>query len=154
MTVPAAPSAAGLATTLSPALSRLARVIRNQWRSSPVTLTQLTLMSALERLGAVSVGELAAAERLPHPTLSRLLDDLEAQGMVRRGPHPDDRRRSVVEIAPGGTRFLAEERSRPEDFLAERLAALVADERALLQQAIPVLEQLAKRADQVRRVPR
>jgi DNA-binding MarR family transcriptional regulator len=80
MTAPAAPSAARLATTLSPALSRLARVVRNQWRSSPVTLTQLTLMSGLERLGPVSAGELAAAERLPQPTLSRLLDDLEARG--------------------------------------------------------------------------
>jgi DNA-binding MarR family transcriptional regulator len=37
-------------------------------------------MSGLERLGPVSAGELAAAERLPQPTLSRLLDDLEARG--------------------------------------------------------------------------
>jgi DNA-binding MarR family transcriptional regulator len=72
---------------------------------------------------------------------------------VRCGPHPDDRRRSLVEIAPAGMRFLAEERSRQEDFLAERLASLVADERALLQQALPILEHLAKRADRVRHGP-
>jgi DNA-binding MarR family transcriptional regulator len=34
--------------------------------------------------------------------LSRLLDRLQADGLVRRVPHPDDRRRQFVEITEEG----------------------------------------------------
>ena len=46
--------------------------------------------------------ELAAAVGIEGPTLTRHLDALERQGLVRRGQDPTDRRAVVVELTPEG----------------------------------------------------
>ena len=54
---------------------------------------------ALRRLarGSLTMRELAAAMGIDPPNATVLVDDLEAQGLVRRRPHPTDRRAKVVE---------------------------------------------------------
>ena len=46
--------------------------------------------------------DLAAAVGIEGPTLTRHLDALERQGLVRRGQDPADRRAVVVELTPEG----------------------------------------------------
>jgi DNA-binding MarR family transcriptional regulator len=55
----------------------------------------------------MSMGELAAALDIDKPNATVVVDDLEAQGIVTRRPHPKDRRAKVVEVTPKG-RELAE----------------------------------------------
>jgi DNA-binding MarR family transcriptional regulator len=59
---------------------------------------------ALRRLArrAMSMGELAAALDIDRPNATVLVDDLEAQGLVRRRPHPTDRRAKLVEATRKG----------------------------------------------------
>jgi DNA-binding MarR family transcriptional regulator len=59
---------------------------------------------ALRRIAqrSMSMGELAAALGIDPPNATVLVDDLEAQGLVRRQPHPTDRRAKVVEATRNG----------------------------------------------------
>jgi DNA-binding MarR family transcriptional regulator len=59
---------------------------------------------AIRRLARrpMSMGELAAALGIDPPNASVLVADLEAQGIVRRGPHPTDGRAKVVEATRKG----------------------------------------------------
>jgi DNA-binding MarR family transcriptional regulator len=50
----------------------------------------------------MSMGELAAALNIDPPNATVLVDDLEAAGLVRRRPHPTDRRAKVVEATRKG----------------------------------------------------
>jgi DNA-binding MarR family transcriptional regulator len=50
----------------------------------------------------LSMGELAAALGIDRPNATVLVDDLEAQGLVRRRPHPTDRRAKMVEATRKG----------------------------------------------------
>ena len=59
---------------------------------------------AIRRLARqpMSMGELAAALGIDRPNATVLVDDLESRGLVRRRPHPSDRRAKVVEATRKG----------------------------------------------------
>jgi DNA-binding MarR family transcriptional regulator len=59
---------------------------------------------AIRRLARrpLSMGELAAMLGIDPPNATVLVDDLESQGLVRRRPHPTDRRAKVVETTRKG----------------------------------------------------
>lgn len=50
----------------------------------------------------VSMSELAAALGIDRPNATVLVDDLEAKGLVRRQPHPTDRRTKMVHATRKG----------------------------------------------------
>jgi DNA-binding MarR family transcriptional regulator len=50
----------------------------------------------------MSMGDLAASLEIDRPNATVLVDDLEAQGLVRRRPHPSDRRAKMVEATRKG----------------------------------------------------
>jgi DNA-binding MarR family transcriptional regulator len=50
----------------------------------------------------MSMGELAAALGIDPPHATVVVDDLESMGLVRRRPHPTDRRAKVVEATRKG----------------------------------------------------
>jgi DNA-binding MarR family transcriptional regulator len=53
----------------------------------------------------LSMGELAAVLGIDRPNATVLVDDLEARDLVRRRPHPTDRRAKLVEATPKGKRL-------------------------------------------------
>jgi len=59
---------------------------------------------AIRRLAhrPMSMGELAAELGIDRPNATVLVDDLESQGLVRRRPHPTDRRAKLVETTRKG----------------------------------------------------
>jgi DNA-binding MarR family transcriptional regulator len=59
---------------------------------------------AIRRLARrpLSMGELAAMLGIDPPNATVLVDDLESQGLVRRRPHPTDRRAKLVEATRKG----------------------------------------------------
>ena len=69
---------------------------------------------------SMSMGELAHALSIDRPNATTLVDELEAQGLVRRTPHPTDRRAKLVEATRKG-KTLAR---RADDILAAPPAAL------------------------------
>ena len=144
MTAATRTTIAELASQLRPALLRLTRVVRNQRVDMSVTLTQLSAMGTLRKSGPMSAGELAACERVQPPSMTKVLANLEERGLVRREVHPTDRRQAVIEITPAGEALLDEERRSRDAWLSKQLATLSADERALVQRVIPIMEKLAE----------
>src|SRR5919198_3086074 len=134
--------AAELAALLRPSLLRLTRLVRNQRVDTSVTLTQLSAMGTLRKRGPMSPGDLAACERVQPPSMTKVLASLEEKGLVRRAPHASDRRQAVITLTDRGLELLDSERRARDAWLARRLAALTAEERARLRNIIPVLDKL------------
>jgi DNA-binding MarR family transcriptional regulator len=132
-----------LAALLRPSLLRLTRLVRNQRVDMTVTLTQLSAMATLANSGPMSAGELANRERVQPPSMTKVLANLEERGLVRRAVHPSDKRQAIIEITDAGRALLESERRSRDAWLSRRLAELTPEERALLQDVVPILDKLA-----------
>jgi DNA-binding MarR family transcriptional regulator len=122
-------------------ITRLARRLR-QHAETAASPTQLAALGTIERDGPITLGELAAVERVQPPTITAAVGRLEEQQLVRRRTDSRDRRVARVEITAHGRRLLAESRSRKTAYLAQQLAALDPDERATLERAATILERV------------
>jgi DNA-binding MarR family transcriptional regulator len=122
---------------------RLARRLRNEREDTSLTLNQLSAMGTLARLGPITLGELAAAERIQPPSMTRTVSALEERGLVARESDSDDRRLVIVRLSDEGKHMLAADRRRRDAWLNQRLRELTSDEREVLRRAVPVLEKLA-----------
>jgi DNA-binding MarR family transcriptional regulator len=122
---------------------RLARRLR-QMRDDSVDLNsnQLSAMAVLLNNGDLLMGELAAAEKVQPPSMTRIVNGLEARGYVARRPHPDDRRQCLVTLSDEGRKILLANRRRRDEWLAIRIAQLAPAEREVLREAIEILEQV------------
>ena len=76
-----------------------------------VDVAKLIGCEAIDQLFAgsetVTVKDVAQFVGLEPSTISRLLTDLEADGFVRRGHHPDDGRRTTLELTDDGKKVVA-----------------------------------------------
>jgi DNA-binding MarR family transcriptional regulator len=119
---------------------RVARTVDGESGLSPA---RLSAMSVLVFGGPRTVGGLAEAEGVRSPTMTQLVNGLEADGLVRRRAVREDGRRVVVEATPAGRRVLRKAQARRLDVLVELLQAADADELDLLDRAAEVLERLS-----------
>ena len=131
----------GLASALAVSVSRLSRRLRQE-RDSDLTATQLSALGTLWRRGPLTVGALAAHERVQPPSMTRTVNCLADVGMVSRRKHDTDGRQVVVHLSEQGSAVLGTERRRRDAWLAQRLRALTAEQRAVLRKATPLLEEL------------
>lgn len=138
------PVAPALPSRLRMVVTRLARRLRQQGESA-ASPTQLAALATIERDGPLTLGTLAAIERVRPPTITAAVGRLEEQGLVHRRIDARDRRVARVAITSHGRRLLAESRSRKTAYLEQQLAALSADERATLAQAATILERVLER---------
>ena len=144
MTVTTDPdSAAELAHAVRPAVMRLGRRLR-QLRDSSLDLgsNQLSAMSVLLNTGDQLMGDLAAEERVRPPSMTRIVNGLEERGFVTRRPDPHDRRQCLVTLTPAGREVLLANRQRRDEWLAVRIAELDDHERAVLREAVGILEKV------------
>ena len=141
--MPASPSQTALASSLRLAVMRLARRMRSERADTSLTLTQLATLATLERRGPLTPRELAAAERVQPPSMTRIAASLEAAGLVTRTDHPTDGRQVLLAVAPTGVALLREDRRRREAWLAQQLRQLEPEELDVLRRATAVLDRLA-----------
>jgi DNA-binding MarR family transcriptional regulator len=136
---------AGLASELRFSVMRLRRRLANEGHpDNPLSLNAMAVLGALYRNGELTIGELAAHERVQPPSMTRTVNCLEEGGYVARRPHETDGRQVVVTLSETGRETLLADRDRRDAWLATRLRDLSADERAVLRQAAPILERLAR----------
>jgi DNA-binding MarR family transcriptional regulator len=121
---------------------RLSRRLRQQ-TAGDVTASQISALATIAKHGEVSLGELAAIERIAPPSMTRIAARLEEQGLVERRVDASDRRVARVAVSPEGESLLAETRTRRDAFLAARLQDFTPEEQALLAAAVPLLERMA-----------
>ncbi|SRR5690606_779498 len=137
-------SAAQLAALLRDAITRLNRRVRQTRPVGDLTATQLSALASLDLAGAMTPRELAEAERVQPPTMTKIVGKLEERSLVQRTPHPTDRRQVILAVTPEGRAMLAKFERAREEWLAQRLAELTSDERELLQRAAEVLRRVAR----------
>jgi DNA-binding MarR family transcriptional regulator len=122
---------------------RLARRLRQmQDYSLDLSPNQLSAMAVLLNSGDQLMGELAALERVRPPSMTRVVNSLEARGYVARRPDPRDHRQCLVTLTDSGRQVLLANRRRRDEWLAVRIAGLDPAERDVLRRAIRVLEKV------------
>lgn len=130
-----------VAGDLSIAVLRLSRCLRAQ-RSDRITLTQLSTLAVLRRLGPMAPSAIAAHERVQPPSMTRVVASLVDLGLVTREQHPFDGRQVIVAISAEGNRIIDEQVGAGRDWLADRLATLTPAQVAELARAAEVLDLL------------
>jgi len=135
---------AGLASELRLSVMRLRRRLANERHpDNPLSMGAMAVLGCLFRNGDLTVGELAALERVQPPSMTRTVNALEEGGFIARRAHETDGRQVVVVLSDQGRTTLLADRARRDAWLARRLRDLTPEERDLLRRAAPVLERLA-----------
>jgi len=94
-----------------------------------MTPSKLRALDVLARQGGLRVGELAAQVGIDDATATRLVDRLEAAGVVERQREPGDRRATTVVLTPGGEELVAAIATQRQLFFCDVLESLNQRER-------------------------
>jgi len=129
-----------LADRLHSAAIHLLRHVRVQDAASGLAPARLSALSVLVFGGAMSLNDLARAEQVRPPTMSRIVDALESENLIRRTVNPQDRRAVVLEATAKGTAILWQGRKRRIKFLAKHLSRLTETERKNIDAAIKAIQ--------------
>ena len=136
---------AGLASELRAGVMRLRRRLATERHpDNDLSIAQMVVLGLLVRMGDLPVGELARAERVQPPSMTRTVNCLEADGYVVRRPHETDGRQVVVSLTDAGRAAVLADRQRRDAWLARQLGSLSPTERATLRDAAPILARLAQ----------
>jgi DNA-binding MarR family transcriptional regulator len=134
-----------VADKLHSAAIHLLRRLRIEDEALGISAPRLSALSVVVFAGPIPIGELAGAEGVRPPTMTRLVDGLERDGLVKREPDPDDRRGVIVRATPKGVRTLTRGRARRVEVLAEQLRTFPREDLATLATAADVLDRVARR---------
>ena len=138
------PDVLGIADRLHSAAIHLLRRVRKQDVATGEGPARLSALSVLVFGGPKTLGELAAAEQVKPPTMSRIVAGLKRSRLVEVTRDPHDARRVHIRATAKGTRLLQQGRQRRIDYLAAHLASLATSELAQLSSAADILEQLLR----------
>ena len=94
-----------VAVRLRMAIARLFRRIERTRAGAALTPSETTILSVVVRQGPLRLTDLAASEGMNPTMLSRLVRDLEGDGLVQRKTDRVDRRAARVEATPAGRRL-------------------------------------------------
>ncbi len=134
---------AELAARLRLAVARLGRRLRQE-AGGPLSPSMVSALATIDRQGEITLGDLAAAERVQPSSVTSMVGRLETAGHAERRPDPADGRVTWVRLTPQGKRLLERERAHKTAFLARRLRRLEPDDLAALARAVEVLERLVE----------
>jgi DNA-binding MarR family transcriptional regulator len=131
-----------LAGRLRLASARLHRRLRQEADTS-LSPSQQSALGTIDMRGPITLGDLAAAEQVTPPTITKVVARLEEQGLIDRTVDAFDRRIIRVSTTREGRRRLEHSRARRNAFLATRLEELGPDAVRRLHDAIDAIEELA-----------
>lgn len=130
-----------IASELRVVIGQLVRRLRAEHRFS---LAHGAVLGRLDREGASSTSDLAAAERVRPQSMAQNVSELETDGLISRRPDPSDGRRALLELTDEGRRILKADRQQREGWLIQAMAENFSEqERQALAQAVPLLARLA-----------
>jgi DNA-binding MarR family transcriptional regulator len=141
--------AAAVADRLHSAAIHLLRRLRKQDDASGLSAARMSALSVAVFGGPVTIGQLAKAEQVSAPTMTRLVVGMERDGLVTREGDQADGRVVWIRATAKGARILQEGRKRRVAALAAQLGDLPAAELELLSRAADVVERLAGSRDPI-----
>jgi DNA-binding MarR family transcriptional regulator len=132
-----------VADRLHSAAIHLLRRVRRKDALTGVPAAQLSALSVLMS-GPRTLGELAAAEQVRAPTMSKLVTEMERDDLVRRAGDPDDARVVRVEMSVKGRGVLAKGRRLRIAEIERRLHSLTQDERDAVAAGVAAVEKMLR----------
>lgn len=121
----------------------LLRALRRIDRDAGISAARLSALSVVVFGGPVTMGELAAAEDVTGPTMTRIVDALQEAGLVRRRIRGGQGRPVEVSATAKGARLMHRAAERRLATVDAALAKLPAADRQRLAAAAPLLDRLA-----------
>jgi DNA-binding MarR family transcriptional regulator len=139
--------ALNVADRLHSAAIHLLRRVRKQDVATGEGPARLSALSVLVFGGPKTLGELAAAEQVKPPTMSRIVAGLARSRLIHIEHDPQDARRMIIHATAKGTKLLQKGRELRITFLAEHLDRLTPAEVARLGEAVEILHRLLRNWD-------
>lgn len=134
--------AEALADQLHSSAIHLLRQLRREDDASGLSAPRLSALSVVVFGGPLTLGQLAAAEQVKPPTMTRIVTGLEKDGLVQRVGDVRDRRLTRIQATAKGQRILAAGRARRVEKLAAAVKRLGPSELAELARGVQLLEAL------------
>jgi len=131
-----------IAEALHAGAIRVLRIVRVEDTKAGIGPAQLSALSVLVFVGPRTLGELAAAEQVTPPTMSRIVQALVEQGLADRINPPEDRRSVRIGPTVRGRKLLLAGRDRRVRVLAKHLERLNDDDLNTLAQAARLLAEI------------
>ena len=131
-----------MADRLHAAAIHLLRRLRVEDEALGISAPRLSALSVLVFVGPLRIGELAEAEQVEPPTMTRLVDAMARDGYVERIPDPEDRRAVIVRATAKGSRALQRGRAQRVAALASGLRTLSPAELRTLARGVELLERV------------
>lgn len=133
-----------VADRLHSAALHLLRRLRTEDDALGVSPPRLSALSVVVAAGPIGIGALAATEGVAAPTMTRLIDGLQRDGLVRRRPDPNDARGVLVEATAAGRRILTKGRQQRVRTLIDGLTGLTNEELAVIGRGAELIERVTR----------
>ncbi|PWW09147.1 MarR family winged helix-turn-helix transcriptional regulator [Mangrovibacter plantisponsor] len=132
------------AASLRSLVGRLSRRLRASAPPGDLTWSQVAVLGYLVRDGAMTVTELADAERVRTQSMGATVASLQASGMVTGEPDPNDGRKTRYHATEACLALVSANRAMRDDWLLQAMESqLSQDEQRQLTQLVPLLQKLA-----------
>jgi DNA-binding MarR family transcriptional regulator len=138
--------AAAVADALHSAAIHLLRRARRADEQTGVTPARLSALSVLVFGGPIRLTDLARAEQVKAPTMTRIVAGLEAQKLVRRRMVAGDARAATLHATPRGVRVMHAARRRRVAWIADSLKTLGDSDLRIVRDATAIIERVSRHA--------
>jgi DNA-binding MarR family transcriptional regulator len=132
-----------VADALHSAAIHLLRGVRKEDERTGVGPASLSALSVLVFGGPMRLTELARAEQVRPPTMTKIIAGLQGRGLVRRRADSSDARAVKLEATAKGAKLLQSGRARRVHLLATALRGVTPDDLDVLARAAAVIEQVS-----------
>jgi len=129
------------AARLRRAVTRLNRRLRSSSLGG-ISPAQASMLASIDNLRSPSLGDLAVAEHVQPPSVTRMVRTMEAAGLITSSADLDDRRCTRVQLTPLGRKEIAAIRRRKTEFLERKLQSLSTDDQRKAEELVRFLEVL------------
>jgi DNA-binding MarR family transcriptional regulator len=124
-------------------VQHLSRRLREIDASVGLTPARFSALASLYFSDSRNISDLAADERVKRPSMTRLVRDMERDGLLRRARDPSDGRGVLIRLTPRGAILFKETRTSKIDLVADYLRALSPDTQKAIKIAFAALDDLA-----------
>jgi DNA-binding MarR family transcriptional regulator len=136
-------AATSLAAELRSLIGKLKRRLREQANVGDLTPSQVSVLLRLEKDGPATASSLARVEGMRPQSMGPVIAALDAAGLVRGTPDPNDGRRTILSLTEACRKLIAEGRAARQDWLSRRIEErLSSQEQTELAAAVALLARL------------
>jgi DNA-binding MarR family transcriptional regulator len=135
-----------LSSSLRGVIAALHKGLRKQTSAaSAYSMTELETIGHLFRNPTLLPTELAGLTRITTQSMSQILTKIEAQGLIKRTPSKEDKRKVLISLTPLGKKMVQKTQYEKDAWLKGVIETALTDkERELLAKALPVLNKLVE----------